>query len=69
MLATNTFTLIHVALSLVGIAAGLVVLCGLFTSDRLPGWTATFLATTVATSVHRLRLPPRPPAALARRRG
>jgi hypothetical protein len=46
-----TFTLFHVVLSLVGIAAGVVVLVGLFNS-RLPGgWTALFLATTILTSV------------------
>jgi len=45
------YTLIHVAISLVGIFSGLVVLFGLFTGKRLDGWTALFLATTVATSV------------------
>jgi hypothetical protein len=44
------FTLFHVALSLVGILAGLVVLFGLITGKRLNGWTALFLTTTVATS-------------------
>jgi hypothetical protein len=44
-------TLIHVALSLVGIGAGFVVLYGFFAAKRLDGWTAIFLATTVATSV------------------
>lgn len=45
------FTLFHVALSLVGIVAGLVVLWGLLGSKRLDGWTALFLTTTIATSV------------------
>jgi hypothetical protein len=45
------FTLFHVALSLVGIATGFVVVYGLLTGRRLDGWTAVFLATTVATSV------------------
>jgi hypothetical protein len=40
-----------VLLSLVGIGSGLVVLFGLLTAKRLDGWTALFLATTVATSV------------------
>jgi len=35
----------------VGIFAGLVVLLGMFSSKRLDGWTALFLATTVLTSV------------------
>jgi len=47
----NVFTAFHVLLSLVGIAAGLVVLYGLLTAKALPGWTAWFLTTTVATSV------------------
>lgn len=47
----TTFTLIHVALSLVGIVSGLVVVFGMLTARRLDRWTALFLATTVATSV------------------
>lgn len=47
----TTFTLFHVVLSLVGIAAGFVVLFGLLTSKRFDRWTALFLTTTVATSV------------------
>ncbi len=44
-------TQVHVGISLIGIAAGLVVLYGLLTSRRLEFWTALFLAATVATSV------------------
>src|SRR5215207_4585675 len=47
----ETFTLIHVVISLVGIGSGFVVVYGLLTGRRLRGWTALFLATTVATSV------------------
>jgi hypothetical protein len=47
----TTFTLVHVAISLVGILSGLVVAYGLLTAKRLDGWTALFLVTTVATSV------------------
>ena len=50
-MTTSTFTLVHVVLSLVGIASGLVVVFGLLAGKRLDGWTALFLATTVATSV------------------
>jgi hypothetical protein len=50
-MALATYTLVHVLISLVGIASGLVVLFGLVTAKRLEGWTAFFLATTVATSV------------------
>jgi hypothetical protein len=45
------FTTLHVMISLVGIAAGLVVLGGMMSASRLPGWTALFLVTTVLTSV------------------
>jgi uncharacterized membrane protein SirB2 len=50
-MSTSTFTLVHVVLSLVGILAGLVVVFGMFSSKKLDGWTALFLATTVLTSV------------------
>lgn len=49
-LGSPTYTLIHVAISLVALAAGFVVLFGMFSSKRLNGWTALFLLTTVATS-------------------
>jgi len=45
------FTLVHVALSLVGIAAGFVVVFGLISSKQLDKWTTLFFATTVATSL------------------
>ena len=47
----DTFTLVHVVLSLIGILSGLVVLYGLLTTNRMNGWTMLFLVTTVATSV------------------
>lgn len=50
-LSTSNFTTLHVILSLIGIASGLVVLGGMFRSSRLTGWTALFLATTVLTTV------------------
>ena len=50
-MTTSTFTLVHVIISLVGIGAGIIVTFGLLTGKRLDGWTALFLATTVATSV------------------
>src|SRR5260370_17207999 len=43
-------TLVHVALSLVGIFSGFVVVFGMLAGKRLDGWTALFLATTVAPS-------------------
>ena len=47
----STFTFVHVVLSLVGIGSGLIVLYGLISGKRFDGWTALFLATTVATNV------------------
>jgi hypothetical protein len=44
-------TLIHVAISLVGIGSGVVVAYGLLTCRTSKRWTAVFLWTTVATSV------------------
>jgi hypothetical protein len=50
-LSLSAFTLLHVIISLIAIASGLVVLAGMFGAHRLPGWTALFLLTTVLTSV------------------
>ena len=50
-MSLETYTLIHVLISLAGIGSGLVVLYGLLTGKRLDAWTALFLVTTVATSV------------------
>jgi hypothetical protein len=50
-MSTANFTLFHVVLSLVGIVSGFVVIFGMLRDRRLPGWTALFLATTLATSV------------------
>jgi hypothetical protein len=50
-MSLETFTLVHVVLSLIGIAAGLVVVFGMLDAKRLEGWTALFLATTILTSV------------------
>ena len=50
-MSTSAFTLFHVALSLVGIVAGVVVAAAMLGSKTANGWTALFLATTVLTSV------------------
>ena len=47
----ETFTLVHVVLSLVGIGAGFVVVAGLLGGNRQEGWTALFLITTTATTI------------------
>jgi hypothetical protein len=50
-MSTATFTLVHVALSLIGILAGFIVLFGIFRSRVVEGWTAGFLAATALTSL------------------
>lgn len=50
-LSLSTFTVIHVAISLIGIASGFGVLFAMLGSYRVSGWTALFLATTILTSV------------------
>jgi len=47
----TTFTLIHVAISLVGIFTGFVVMFDMVGARLSRGWTGTFLWTTLATSV------------------
>lgn len=44
-------TLIHTAISLLGIASGGVVIAAMLRGRELPRWTALFLATTALTSV------------------
>jgi hypothetical protein len=45
------FTLVHVAISLIGNFSGFVVVFGMLGAKRMDGWTALFLTTTVLTSV------------------
>ena len=47
----STFTLIHVVISLIGIASGLAVVYGFVAGQRLPTWNAVFLVFTILTSV------------------
>src|SRR5690349_24975965 len=47
----DTYTLIHVGLSMVGIFTGFIVLGGMLAGNGLPAWTGFLLASTVATSV------------------
>ncbi len=46
-----TFTIVHTAISLIGIVSGLIVVYGMLGGKRLNKWTALFLLTTVLTSV------------------
>lgn len=50
-MSSDGFLVLHVAISMVGIAAGFVVLGGMYSNAKLPCWTALFLATTILTSV------------------
>jgi len=50
-MSLSAFTMVHVIISLIGIATGFIVLFGLLGSHRLPGMTALFLLTTILTSV------------------
>jgi hypothetical protein len=47
----STFTMVHVVISLIGIASGLVVMFGLLVARKLNRWSALFLISTIATSV------------------
>ena len=57
ILGMSPLLFVHVALSLVGIATGLVVFYGLLTGKSHGGLTAVFLATTVLTSLTGFPLP------------
>jgi hypothetical protein len=50
-MSTGAFTLLHVAISLIAIASGVLVTIGMWRAQRVPLWTAVFLVTTIATSV------------------
>jgi len=50
-ISTSAYTLIHVVISLIGIASGFAVLFGMLNAKRLDRWTAVFLVTTAATSL------------------
>jgi hypothetical protein len=47
----TTFTFVHVVISLIAIATGIVVVAGLLTGQAFSRWTAVFLLTTAATSI------------------
>ena len=49
-MSTAAFTTLHVIISLIGIASGIVVVLGMCQGNRLPRWTALFLVTTILTS-------------------
>ncbi|HEV7491320.1 MAG TPA: hypothetical protein VGO25_10970 [Rhodanobacteraceae bacterium] len=47
---SQAFTFFHVAISLIAIVAGLIVLYGLLSANRMAATTFVFLVTTIATS-------------------
>jgi hypothetical protein len=49
-MSLQTFTVLHVIISLVGIGSGFVVAAGMLKANPLPLWTAVFLVSTVLTS-------------------
>jgi hypothetical protein len=48
---------LHTALSLVGLVAGVITVCGMLKNQRLAGWTALFLWVTLGTSFSGFFLP------------
>ncbi|HEY7161627.1 MAG TPA: hypothetical protein VH815_10230, partial [Acidobacteriota bacterium] len=56
-LPPQTFTSIHVVLSLMGIITGFVVMFGILTGNKLSGWTAVFLFSTIGACVTSLGFP------------
>ena len=57
-LSLSTFVTVHVIVSLAGIAAGFVVMFAMLGSNRMPGWTASFLLLTILTSATGFLIPP-----------
>jgi uncharacterized membrane protein len=54
----STLVLIHVAISLIAIVAGLVVMFRMVGADRVPGLTGLFLLFTILTNVTGFFIPP-----------
>jgi hypothetical protein len=50
-ISLETFTLLHVLISLAAIGSGIIVIYGFLTNRRFNFWTAVFLVTTVLTSL------------------
>lgn len=50
-MSLETYTMIHVAISLIGIVSGLIVLFGMFSAKPMNGLTSLFLITTALTSI------------------
>jgi hypothetical protein len=57
-ISLSTFVTVHVIISLIAIASGVVVMFGLLTSKSMPGLTAIFLLFTILTSATGFMIPP-----------
>ena len=57
-MSLSTFVFVHVIISLIGIAAGFIVMFGMLGSNRMPGLTALFLLLTILTSATGFPLAP-----------
>jgi hypothetical protein len=57
-MSLSSFVLVHVIISLIGIAAGFIVMFGMLGSNRMPGLTAVFLLLTILTSATGFLIPP-----------
>jgi hypothetical protein len=57
ILGMSPLLFVHVVVSLIGIATGLVVVYGLIRGRPHDGWTAVFLVTTILTSLTGFPLP------------
>jgi hypothetical protein len=57
-MSSATFVLVHVIISLIAIAAGIVVMFGMLGSRRPGGLTAVFLLLTILTSATGFLIPP-----------
>jgi len=49
-MSLSAFTTLHIVISLIAIASGIIVMFGLLGSNRMPGLTAIFLLFTILTS-------------------
>jgi hypothetical protein len=57
-MSTSTFVTVHVVISLIAIAAGLIVMSRMLSSKTTPGLTAIFLLLTILTSATGFLIPP-----------
>jgi hypothetical protein len=58
ILGLSLLAFLHTIISLIGIVAGFIVMFGMLSSNRTPGWTAIFLLLTILTSATGFLIPP-----------